>query len=319
MTPIVNAGFSLLFVVVTATAPMAAEVSLTAASFQDEDVVFAKHFFRWVRETNERCDNEIQISVLGPDTIRPILQWKALKEGQVDMYFGPANYYRGVIPEVDVFHLAHNDPTKQRQTGAWAILNDLHKERMNAWYLTTLLAGIKFFIFTTKPTPDGRFDDFNLRSVPLYGHFMRSLGAHTQYLVAEEVGDALRRHEIDGFGWPLWGVDHFGWEEFVNYRYGPGFLDAAAPVLVNLDTWKALSKEQRGCLNKMAAWVEREWPQWRSAEDRLQIAALDRAGIEYVDLGPEFPRQVEGIVWSVLGATLPDFVQKMKPLLGVPD
>ncbi len=297
----------------------AAEVKLTAASFQSENVIFTKHFFQWVRETNERCDGTVEIAVIGPDSIRPILQWSALKDGRIDMYFGPANFYRGVLPEIDVFNLAHNDPSEQRQTGAWSVLNDLHNAGMNAWYLTTLIAGVKFFIYTTKPAAGERFDGLRLRSVPLLGHFMRSVGAETKYMAATEVLAALERGEIDGYGWPLWGVDTFGWETLTKYRYGPGFLNTAAPVLVNLDKWKSLSDKQRGCLTEMAEWVEREWPKWRDAENRAQLAVLDRAGIQYIDLGSDFARKAEDINWRILGATEPAFVEQIKPLLGVYD
>lgn len=296
--------------------PQAAEVKLRAVSFQPEKVVFAKYFYRWVRETNKRCDGKVEISVIGPDAIRPILQWSALKSGSVDMYFGPANFYRGVIPKADVLNLAHNDPAEQRRNGVWAVLNTLHNEQMNAWYLTTLIAGIKFFVYTTKPANGGRFEGLRLRSVPLYDGFMRSLGAYTRHLAATDIGDALERGEIDGYGWPLWGVDTFGWDKFTKYRYGPGFLNTASPVLVNLDKWKSLANDQRRCLSDMAEWVESVWPKWRAAEDRVQLAILRKAGIRYVDLGPEFASKAEGIYWGMLRTAEPDFVQRMKPLLG---
>ena len=79
----------------------AAEVRLTAASFQPQNVVFAKHFYQWVGETNARCGDEVAINVIGPDEIASHEQWYALQIGQIDIYFGPANYYRGALPHGD--------------------------------------------------------------------------------------------------------------------------------------------------------------------------------------------------------------------------
>lgn len=295
--------------------PRAAEVKLTAASFQPESVVFAKHFFRWVRETNRRCAGKLTIDVIEPQAIEAQKQWYALQIGEVDMYFGPANYYRGALPQGDVFNLAQNDPAAQRRNGAWAILNTLHNENLNAWYLTALIAGVDFFLYTTEPANDGRFDGLRLRSVPLYENFLRSLGAQTQTLLAEQVGAELESGTIDGYVWPRWGLDVFGWDQFTKYRYGPGFLNTEAPILVNLDRWRSLSDDQRNCLSDMAIWLEAEWPGWRAAEDAIQLASLEKAGIEYVDLGADFARRAEDQLWAQLEQAEPEFVQQIRPLL----
>jgi TRAP-type C4-dicarboxylate transport system substrate-binding protein len=293
----------------------AAEVTLTAASFQPENVVFAKHFYQWVRETNRRCSSQVAIEVLDSDAIEPRRQWYALQTGEIDMYFGPPSFYRGALPQGDVFMLAHNDSATQRRNGAWASLNAQFNEAINAWYLTTLIAGVKFFVYTTTPANDGRFDGLRLRSVPLYENFLRSLGAETSTIPAKALGPELESGAIDGFVWPLWGLDVFHWDRSVSYRYGPGFLDAAAPVLVNLDTWKSLSDDQRDCLSEAAEWVEGEWAQWLETENAAQLAALEAAGVVYVDLGEEFARGAEDTMWAQLEQAEPAFVQQIRSLL----
>ena len=295
--------------------PGAAEVKLTAASFQPESVVFAKHFFQWVRETNNRCAGKLTIEVLEPEAIEPQRQWYALQIGEVDMYFGPANYYRGALPQGDVFNLAQNDPAAQRRNGAWAILNALQNEKLNARYLTALIAGVEFFLYTTEPAIDGRFDGLRLRSVPLYENFLRSLGAQTRTVSAELLRTELERGTLDGYIWPLWGLDVFGWDQFTKYRYGPGFLNTAAPVLVNLDKWQSLADDQRDCMSDMAIWLEAKWSEWRAAEDAAQLAVLEPAGIEYVDLGTDFARWAEELLWAQLEQAEPEFVQQIRPLL----
>jgi TRAP-type transport system periplasmic protein len=297
------------------TTPRAAEVKLTAVSFQPESVVLAKHFHRWVREINTRCAGTLVIDVLGPDAVEPQRQWYALQLGEVDIYFGPANYYRGALPQGDAFNLATNDPADQRDNGAWALLNALHNEMLNAWYLTTLLSGLEFFVYTTELEKGGRFEDLRLRSAPLYEGFLRSLGAQTRSIPAETLRPELERDTIDGYVWPLWGLDVFGWDQLTKYRYGPGFLNAAAPVLVNLDRWQSLADDQRDCLSEMAIWLEAQWPAWREAENVAQLAALQERGIEYVDLGADFAGRAEELLWAQLEQAEPEFVQQIRPLL----
>lgn len=316
MIPRTIAAFAAMIIAIPIWTPaLAAEIRLTAASFQGEQVVFAKPFYRWVAETNQRCQGKVAIDVVGPEAVKSERQWLELREGRIDVYFGPANYYRGELAEADVLNLAKIEPAEQRRNGAWAILNEIHNKKLNAWYLTTLIAGVKFYVYTSKPVKDGRFDGLRLRAVPLYQIFVENLGAQTTYMPATDIRSALENGTIDGFGWPLWGLDYFGWEKLVRYRYGPGFMDTAAPVLVNLDRWRSLSEEQRQCLNDMATWAEKVGPLWRAEEDARQLAVLERAGIRYVDLGSEFAGGPEKIYWTMLRTAAPDFVRKIRPLI----
>jgi TRAP-type C4-dicarboxylate transport system substrate-binding protein len=171
-------------------------------------------------------------------------------------------------------------------------------------------------IYTTKP---GRGRQVRLacaRSTPIYDAFFKSLGGAPLRMAPPEVYTALERGAVDGYGWPLWGVQDFGWHKYTKYRYGPGFISAAVAILVNLDKWKSFDKDQQECLSKTAAWVEGEWPKWRAAEDGKQQAAQDQAGIKYVDLGAGFANRAEELYWEVLAKGNPEFVKKVRPLLG---
>lgn len=295
----------------------AAEAKLRAVSFQPESIVFAKHFYRWIREANDRCDGHVEITVDGPEKIDTFHQWHALKNGDIDMYFGPANYYRGALPQADVLNLAENSIVDQRKNGAWTILNTLHNEHLNAWYLTALLDGLDFYIYTTKPAQAGRFDGTVIRSAPLYEFFLRSLGATPRHLSTDQVAAALQSGEIGGFVWPMWGTSEFGWHKHAKYRYGPGFLNAAAPILINLQKWNSLDPNQTECLTSMALWLEDQWPIWRSQETEFQKIQLDKAGIQYKDLEKKPSRSAEDFIWSQIKLAQPEYLAKIRPLLQV--
>ncbi len=171
------------------------------------------------------------------------------------------------------------------------------------------------FVYTRRPAKDGRFDGMRLRSVPIFDTFLRQMGASTVRMGAPALFTALERKVVDGYGWPLWGVTDFGWHKFTKYRYGPGFFDAATPIIVNLDRWNKLDAGQKKCLQDMAIWLEQQWPKWRSGEDAKRIARQTKAGIKYVDLGPGFKKRAHEIYWAALQKADPDFVKKIKPLL----
>lgn len=309
------AGLVAIAAAFTAQAASADEVKLKAATFLPERAGFTKPFNRWVEEVNKRCEGKVEITTVGPAAIKAFEQWNALKSGVIDMHYGPPNYYKGTMIEADVPILARNSVVDQRENGAWKMLNDLHNEKMNAQYLTHFGGGIRFFLYTSKPAKDGRFEGQRLRSVNIYDEFFKGLGATPVRMSPGDVYTGLERGTVDGFGWPLWGVADFGWHKHVKYRYGPGFFNVVVNVLVNLDKWKGMTDDQRKCLTDMAVWAEKQWTDWREAQDEQELAAQKKAGIEYVDLGPEFPKKAEDRYWDELTKASPAFIEKIKPLL----
>jgi TRAP-type C4-dicarboxylate transport system substrate-binding protein len=296
-------------------AGQAAEVKLKAAAFLPVKSVYVQQFDRFVDEVNRRCSGQVSISVVGPEAIKSLEQWNALKNGVVDMHYGPPNYYVGAMPEGDVISLARNESAAQRANGAWKLINEQHNRKMNAWYLTHLMNGVRFHIYASKPARNGRFEDFRLRSTPIYDAFFKSLGAIPVRMAPPEVHTALERNTVDGYGWPLWGIADFGWHKYTKYRHGPGFISAAVAILVNLDKWKGLEEKQRACLTNVAMWAEKEWPKWRAAEDGKQTKVQNDAGIKYVDLGPGFAQKAEDLYWKEMEKGDAAFVKKVRPLL----
>jgi TRAP-type C4-dicarboxylate transport system substrate-binding protein len=154
-----------------------------------------------------------------------------------------------------------------------------------------------------------------LRSVPIYDAFFKSLGAQPLRMAPPDVYTALERNTVEGYGWPLWGIQDFGWDKYTKFRHDPGFISAAVAIIVNLDKWNAMGADPRECLTKMSLWVEGEWPKWRAAEDAVQKAAQEKSGLKAVDMGADFARQAEEIYWQDLAKGDAEFVKKIRPLL----
>lgn len=311
----VLAGALSIGAVFCATAAQAEAVKLKAAAFLPERVVLAKYFYQWARETNKRCAGKVEIGVVGPAAIPSLEQWNALKTGVIDMYFGPANYYKGAVPAGDVFVVAHVPPAEQRKNGAWKAINELHNKKLNAWYLTVVNYGVPFYIYTSKAAKGGKLQGFRIRSVPLYDGLLKRLGANPVRMSATQVYTAMERGTVDGFGWPSWGISAFGFQKLTKFYYGPGFFSAASPILVNLDRWKGLSADQRTCLSASAAWLEQVWPQWLAQEDKNQKAILDKSGIKYGKLDAKIMQDVENAYWDGLAKANPAFIKTVRPLL----
>ncbi len=291
------------------------EAKLKAAAFLPTRSIVVQQFMRFVDETNKQCAGKVNITVVGPEAVPSLEQWNALKNGVIDMHYGPPNYWRGAVPAGDVISLGRNESTDQRENGAWALINEQYNKKLNAWYLTQLFNGVRFHLYTTKPAKNGKFEGMRLRSVPIYDAFFKSLGAQPVRMAPPDVYTALERNTVEGYGWPLWGIQDFGWDKYTKFRHDPGFISAAVAIIVNLDKWKGLAAEQRDCLTKMAVWVEGEWPKWRADEDAVQKAAQAKAGVKTVDMGADFAMRAEETYWQDLAKGDPEFVKKIRPLL----
>jgi TRAP-type C4-dicarboxylate transport system substrate-binding protein len=195
------------------------------------------------------------------------------------------------------------------------MLNRLHEERMGVHYLTAFGDGVRFHVYTKRPLENGRLDGFRMRTTPVYDAFFKSLGAESVQIPPPEVYTALERGVADGYGWPIWGIFDFGWQEYTTHVYEPGFYNVMVNLLVNQTRWTSMTDAQRGCLTEMAQKLEADWPAWRDEHTARERTRLDEAGIEVVDLGEGFRDQAHSIYWQELQAASPEIVGELRALL----
>lgn len=300
---------------ILATPAVAEPVKLTAGVFLPPRAAFSAPFVRWAEHVNTVCADHVNIEITGPESIGSFEQPNALKIGVLDMMAGPGTYYKGDMIEVDTLVLGDVPMTEQRANGAWEYLNRLHNQKMNAQFLTAYGDGISFFIWSKEKSEDGRFDGKRLRSSPIYETFFQSIGATTVQLPPPEVYTALERGTVDGFGWPSWGITDFGWEKEVSYQHGPAFMNVSISILTNLDRWNSLSADAQQCLTDQAIWLEEQWPSWLEERNAQEDAAIKEAGIEYVDLGPDFRQQSYDSYWKFLEEQNPTDVPALRKLV----
>jgi TRAP-type C4-dicarboxylate transport system substrate-binding protein len=303
--------------VALAASATAAEVTLKAGSFLPLTVNFGEPFKKFVDHVNAEGKGLVQIRVVGgPEAVPPFELGNAVKSGVLDMAALPPAYYKGQMVEGEAAILSPMAFADQRKAGAWAILNEITNQKMNAQFLAAYGDGVQFHIYLTKviDSPEG-LKGLKLRSSPNYQAFFKALGATTVQTAPGEVYTALERGAIDGYGWPLWGIQDQGWEKYTKARIDPGFYNVAVNILLNLDKWKSLSEEQRAFLDKMGNWLEAEFPKWREERSTRDIEVQKKAGITVVKFGPNFEKQANDIYWAELEKASPENIAKLKKIL----
>jgi TRAP-type transport system periplasmic protein len=99
-----------------------------------------------------------------------------------------------------------------------------------------------------------------------------------------DVYAGLQRGVVDGLAWPWGSIGKYGWQRFLKYRVTPSFFSASNLVIVNLDKWKSLSKEQQDQLTKQARTFEHDGSAIVVKKGEEDDVKLKQAGVQDIVL-----------------------------------
>ena len=273
-----------------------AEEVLRATTMLPRTLVYSQSFLGFVDKVNAEGSGVVRIEFLGgPEAIPTPEQANAVRNGVVDMIYGPASYYPGDVPETDALVGSNLSPTEQRANGGIALLNRIHQQKLNAYLLAHPDSGLGFHIYLTERpalTSDGLPDlsGMRIRGAQLYREFFIGLGATYVTIKVPEVYTALERGTVKGTGWPSVGLMDLSWDNFLKYRIDPGYFQTDLVVLVNLDRWKAMGADARTVLERLAIEYERDSTAAFQAMESAEDAELRERGVEVITLSEEAGR-----------------------------
>ncbi len=255
------AGLSLLFASLT----HADEQVITALHAFPPSLIYTQSFLEFVDDVNEEGKGVIRIDVLGgPEVIGLSQQPYAVRNGVVDMAYTAASFYAGTLPERDALISSNTNAIYARQSGGIDLLNRIHQRKMDVFYLGWFDSGIKYNLYTiNKPVVNDQGDlalpSLRLRSNPVYDAFFTDyLKAQPISLPTTDVYSALERSVVNATGWTQIGMNDLGWNKFLRYRIDPAFYSTDMGVIVNLESWNALSDDARRILQDVAIRHERD-------------------------------------------------------------
>lgn len=304
------------------TVEVRSETTLTAISNLPTRVVYVRHFLNFVEDVNKRGKGVVQVKYLGGPEVTPTQkQGQALRTGIVDMNYGIASFYKGIIPHVDAMVGATIDAVESRKQGHTEYLDGIWRKRINAHFLAWLSSDAGWYIYLIdkpKMLPDEGIDfgGLKIRSSPSTRDFIQALGANVGLIHSTEVYTALERGVVNGNVFPGIGVTDYGWEKFLKWRIEPQFLQTNAVVMVNLDKWNGLSKEAQDLLQKVAIEHETISRGVIAAQAEEELKKLKAAGMQTIELEGEFREKylktARDTFWSKLEKDLPDEVAELK-------
>lgn len=290
------------------------EIELRAAVFVPVDTKWSKPFEMFAEKVNQ--SSNVKIRMIGPEALPAAEQPNALRSGMVDMVVTPPGTYKSAMVEVNAQDLSNMTLAEQRASGGYDALNDLLRPKLNGFALTTYGTGVPFHLFLNKDiSSKEELKGLRARTQPIHVPFFTSLGMSSATVSVPEVYTALERNVVQGYGFGLWGIEDFGWDEMTKTRIEPGFYNVVINVLMNEKKWNSLSADQQATLKDAVEWFEKELLVYTEQENARTRALHDERGIKAVNLGPEFAQQAQDVYWAELAKLSPANIAKLKPLL----
>jgi len=298
----------------------AQEVVLRAVRAFAEGSMFSRNFERFIEKVNADGRGVVRINYIGgPRAMPPFEVGNAVRSKVVDIANVTGAFYTNLMPEADAFKLINKPMTEQRGNGTWEFINSLHNQKLNAQYLARQFHNVPFHIYLNKRPDKLDFSGLKIRVTPVYKDLVEALGGAAITTAPGEVYTALERGVVDGYGWPVAGIFDLGWEKVTKYRLEPAFYSVEVNVLVNLDSWKALTEAQRKVLTEAALWLE-----GLDSENVAVIAAerdkQAKAGIQPIDFGPAagkaFLDKAKDVAWQSVIRRSPEAGAKLRQLAG---
>ena len=299
----------------TVAASASAVEQLRAVHAFDTSLIYTQSFLQFVDKLNERGEGVVQISVMGgPEAIGLGEQPDAVRNGVVDMAYTAASFYAGAVPERDIMVASNTNAIYARESGGMDLLNEIHQEKMGVYHLGWFDSGVSYNLYTVNEPEideDGRLSvsGLRLRSNPVYDAFFRDyLGAEPISLPTTDVYSALERNVVNATGWTQIGLADLNWDQFLNYRIEPSFFSTDMGVIINLDSWNALSQEAQDILTEVAVEHERESAERLAAESERQQAEMVEQGMQVVELSGEvretFSEAAREATWNRMRAQM---------------
>jgi len=201
MKPIIALGCVGLWMVSFVGSVPAQERTIRAVFAFTQGTLFSVKFEKFVKKADEIGKGVIQINYIGgPQAVPPFEVGNAIRARVIDMANVPGAFYTNLMPEADVSKLISKPMSARHNVPLWTYFNQLHNEKLNAWYLTRQFHNVAFHLYLNKKIDRPSLKGLKIRVVPLFKDFVEALGGTPITMSPGEIYTALERGVVDGYG-----------------------------------------------------------------------------------------------------------------------
>jgi len=302
------------------------KITIEAITAWPKTTFMVENFMRFMDNTNAKAakmyPGQFEIKYKGgPEVISFKEQVEAVRTGLVDMVFTATSYYTSVIPVGDGFSASALTPWQEREKGVFDLMQKIHAEKANAYFLSRMGSGIPFQFYVNQMVKG--LDDLKgmkIRGSPTLIPFLKRLGASPVMMPPGDIYTGLERGVVQGYVWPAAQIREWGWEKVTKYVLEPPTpYQAIDVVLVNLDVWKKLPKQIQELLIETAKEDEHRTIERANEYIPRENAELKKMGIQFIDLpaadAKKFKDEANAALWDVVIQRDPEYGPKLKAMI----
>ncbi len=302
-------------------APTPMELTMWAAWPKDMEMTTAPFVDWFIDRVNQRGGNVgLKVKFLGGPEIFPAFEGaEAVGKGLADIGYLASVYYTGIIPEAEAWKLFRVTPEVERANGARAILDDVHRKKLNLTVMHRVDINDFFHLWLNVKRDKPDLSGLRLRSTPAYDSFIKALGGVPVATAGPEAYSAVERGVVQGYGFPPLEVKFRKMEGITKYIWGPPFYASPTVQLMNADKWNKLHPAQRDLLTAISVEIEKDSARvWKDAYNSAMKYFVEQAKLEWVKFSPAdekyFLDTASGAGWEGIIAKSPDIGAKLKAL-----
>ncbi|MCC2097195.1 MAG: TRAP transporter substrate-binding protein DctP [Hyphomicrobiales bacterium] len=203
-------------------------------------------FMKLVKDVSK---GKLAIKRSGPEAVPPFEQVQPVAAGVFDILITHGAYHAGTTGIGMALDVVNSDPKKRRESGVWDWA-DKHYQKHGLKALAFVPQGkVGYQMILRKPIgPSGDIKGLKIRGTVTYHPLIRTLGGAPVVIPGGQVYSALEKGVVDGACWPTVGPLDLKWYEVAKHYVRPAFGVSTLLVMMNLNKFKALPKDEQSML-----------------------------------------------------------------------
>lgn len=273
---------------------------------------------RYAELLENASNGEIQVQMMGPETIPPLEQLEPTQNGLFQVLCTYPGFHTGSTTLLTGLESIDPNPEAFRESGAMEVIQKTYSE-LGVHAISVPLAHGYWIYLNQGLSSRGDLSGLQIRALPPQHPYISAIGGTPVVMSPAEMFSALERGVVEGALFPAAGAAGYGFAEVTDQYLDAG---ATAPhiIVANAAFWDGLPEDVRATFDAQAKVLEHEVPE---TYDRLNAEEHDKmaaAGMELLTLDGEVADTLaEAIVsgaWSFAASRNPDAAEELRAIVG---
>lgn len=226
----------------------------------------------------------LDVEISGPEAIPPFEQITPTSAGVMDLIYTYPAYHSKALTVVT--NAMEPDMEKIRSSGVFGMIDDYFQKNHNLKLLANVAVGSAgYHCYLREPLSDaGDWNGRKIRGVATYVPVIEALGGVAVNTAMGEVYSGIERGVVDGACAPqsvYLATKHY---EVAKFRTEPTFGQLVSYIAMNLDSWNALSDEEKKAVETAAIETEKDTIRIGNENITKDLDAAKEAGVEVATL-----------------------------------